>query len=198
LTSIDPLAFYRSGITKVTSLGGITTLPPSTYEHGIFSDCPSLTDVTLPNTLIQIGNGVFRNSTALTTINFPNSIVSIGNSAFLGDPITNELNLPNLATLSGSAFQDTKITKVVNLGRLATLEGSTFYGCTELVDVILPETLTSLSGTQHFMNCTKLESIKLLSTSVPSLSSSSFINGSTKCKVYVPVTLLAAYCKATN
>ena len=55
----------------VTSIGG-----------GAFSDCISLTGITIPDGVTSIGNYAFRDCTRLTSITIPDSVTSIGLGAF--------------------------------------------------------------------------------------------------------------------
>ena len=47
-----------------------------------FSNCSSLTSVTIPNSVTSIGYGAFYGCTYLTSITIPNSVTSIGRCAF--------------------------------------------------------------------------------------------------------------------
>ena len=47
-----------------------------------FSDCTSITTITIPNSVTSIGHFVFLNCSSLTSITIPNSITKIGWCAF--------------------------------------------------------------------------------------------------------------------
>lgn len=49
---------------------------------GAFSFCSGLTDINIPNSVINIGNFAFSNCERLTNINIPNSVTTIGREAF--------------------------------------------------------------------------------------------------------------------
>ena len=75
-------AFYNTDITEIASLGNITSLPGST-----FSNCKSLTKVTLPNTLTNLSSyayGAFEYCSALTEITIPQNVTDIASNAFIG------------------------------------------------------------------------------------------------------------------
>ncbi len=67
---------------------------PESVEHGstaysvtriapqAFFNCPGLTSVTIPNSVVSIGQIAFAGCTALTSVTIGNSVTSIGNSAF--------------------------------------------------------------------------------------------------------------------
>lgn len=77
LTSLGTAAFMGSGVVSVKNLGSITTLEGSEgypisggydYQRGVFKNCKSLKEVTLPSTLTSIKVGAFLGCTALTTV----------------------------------------------------------------------------------------------------------------------------------
>ena len=76
-------------ITGYTGSGGdvilpdtINGLPVTSIGASAFSECTSLTSVTIPNSITNIGFGAFGNCTSLTSVTIPNSVTSIGDAAF--------------------------------------------------------------------------------------------------------------------
>jgi len=62
-------------------------------------------EVTLPESITQIGDSAFANCSNLTTVNIPARVEHIGNSAFYGCSSLEELTLPaNLTTFGSSVF----------------------------------------------------------------------------------------------
>jgi hypothetical protein len=49
-----------------------------------FEGCCYLENITLPNTIVSIGEGVFGQCESLTEITIPNSVISIHEDAFWG------------------------------------------------------------------------------------------------------------------
>ena len=65
---VIPQKFIYDGITySVTSLG-----------EGCFSECTSLTSITIPNSVTSLGKNCFLYCTGLTSITIPNSVTSLG------------------------------------------------------------------------------------------------------------------------
>ena len=185
LRTISNVAFNYAGITSISSLGNITSIPGATSgNQGTFAQCTSLAravlpntltsigqqafygctalaDVSLPNGLTTIGTNSFRGCTSLITCDLPSSVTTIGNFAFYNDTaLSGEINLPNLTSLGNSAFYNCKsLSKVKSLGSITSIPGDNsngeFQNCTSLIEVVLPNTLTSI-GTRAFFLCNNL------------------------------------------
>ena len=78
VTSIGGGAFSEcTSLTSVTIGNSVTSI-----GGGAFSECTSLTSVTIGNSVTTIGDGAFRECSGLTSVTIPNSVESIGNEAF--------------------------------------------------------------------------------------------------------------------
>ena len=90
---------------SVTSIGGYA-----------FSDCTSLTSITIPSSVTSIVSGAFSNCTSLTSITIPNSVTSIGNYAFNGCSSLTSITIPSSVTSIGDyAFQDCPSLKYIKM-----------------------------------------------------------------------------------
>ena len=78
VTYIDDSAFQNC--TSLTSV----TIPNSVKEIGAFAflNCTSLTSVTIPESVKEIRDGAFYNCTSLTSVTIPSSVTEIQGSAF--------------------------------------------------------------------------------------------------------------------
>ncbi len=86
---------------------GITSI------EGICKNATSLTNVSLPEGLLEVGAYSFYNCKALTTINFPDSVEKIGYFAFIYCDGIKEIRLPeNLKVVEGQAFSSCGYLKV--------------------------------------------------------------------------------------
>ena len=74
----SPWEPYRSRIKTVVIENGVTSI-----GYASFTQCDTLTSITIPNTVTSIGAEVFWNC-PLTTITIPSSVLTIGNHAFVG------------------------------------------------------------------------------------------------------------------
>ena len=78
VTKIGSWAFSDcNSLTSVTIPNGVTSI-----EESAFSNCTSLIGITIPNSVTRIGGWVFYHCTSLKNINIPDSVISIGDVAF--------------------------------------------------------------------------------------------------------------------
>ena len=77
-------------ITGYSGSGGAVTIPGTTNDlvvtcisNWAFKYCPSLTGVTIPNSVINIGDFAFINCTNLTSVTIGKGVANIGDNVFL-------------------------------------------------------------------------------------------------------------------
>ena len=147
LASIGSRAFYACRIKKITSLGSITSLPDgdfnSTYNYiGVFAMNEQLKSVSLPDSIIKLGNGSFNRCTSLTQINIPEGVTSLGQACFYKCSALESIELPSTVTAIGpSAFQYcTGLTRVsIAAATPPSLGSSAFANCTALTGIYVPD-----------------------------------------------------------
>jgi hypothetical protein len=84
VTSIGDWAFYSTDVTNVTIPDSVTNI-----GDGVFFDCESLTNVTIGNSVIDIGNWTFAFCSSLTSVNFRGDVPSLGGAdVFYGNLAT--------------------------------------------------------------------------------------------------------------
>lgn len=163
--------FYRTNpvdkfneLRYFTAWGATINGNPSAWQYA-FENAYALEELTLPDTLYDIPTYFFNNCTALKHVGGLEHVSKVRTLSFVGTKLEGELNLPLLDTLQDGAFYGTKITKVVNLGSIPSVADSNtstsrgiFANCSELTDVILPNTVTFI-GNIAFYNSSKLSEI---------------------------------------
>lgn len=118
-------------------LSGVRGISPYAFQH-----CSSLTSVTIPDSVVCIGDGAFIGCDGLTSVEIPDSVLKLGREAFHG--------CDNL--------------KTVTIGRgIKLIDYQTFRYCSLLEDVHMSDAVTEI-GAEAFSECRRLESIELPSS----------------------------------
>lgn len=68
----------------------------------VFYLCSSMTEITIPNSVIKIGEKAFYACSALKNVTIPNSVTTIGDEAFYGCRSLDQFRIPNSVTEIGS------------------------------------------------------------------------------------------------
>ncbi len=89
---------------------GVTSL-----GNRVFSNCLSLSSVSIPNSVTNIGVETFYDCMSLISITIPSSVTSIGNRAFAGCNSLTSVIIDNSTppTIHSNTFQDIDITTLV-------------------------------------------------------------------------------------
>ena len=172
VTSIGDSAF--SDCTSLTSV----TIPDSVTSIGwyAFHYCTSLTDIIIPDSVTIIGGSAFDDCDSLTSISIPAGVTSIGRNAFwFCTSLTSVTILGSVTSIGVSAFSGcTSLTSVTILGGTTTIGDFMFTNCTSLTSIAIPDSVTSI-GDGAFSYCTSLTDI-IIPDSVTSIGNSAFEN----------------------
>jgi hypothetical protein len=156
---------YCSCITAVTEWGSTECIP-----YRAFYNCTSLALTELPSGITSIENRAFQGCSALALTELPSSITSIGNYAFYSCKNISIQAFPEgLLSIGDSAF-------FMDYPRPT----DKIYGLT----IILPSTLQNIGGgcfvtmeeTADGVRCGYLAGVKILATTPPALTVSSYEN----------------------
>ena len=132
VTGIEEFAFNGSGLTNITIPNTVTDI-----GRYAFNGCRNLTAVVLPENLERIDEGVFWDCINLKELKFPEKITYIGASAFRGDKNLSNIIIPD---------------NTIEIGDHA------FFGCISLSNVFVPEKVSKI-GSSAFSGCTDLTQI---------------------------------------
>lgn len=151
--------------------------------------------VEIPDGVTSIGQDAFLNIKNIVSVSFPSSITQIGYRAFEGCTGITNVDLSNTSITNGiSASFFRNCTELVSILLPQTLTQFGNYmlgGCTKLASIVIPSGVTTLA-TNAFNGCTALMSITCLATTPP-LASFSFSNVPADCAIYVPAGSVDAY-----
>jgi len=120
---------------KYVSLN-LTGSPLTTIPSGAFRNCKSLTSITIPIGVTEIGARAFA-STGITSITIPNSVTSIGSLAF---------------------FECEDLTSITFGSGVTTIGEQAFNGCYRLTSITIPASVTSIEY-GAFVYCDGLTSV---------------------------------------
>ena len=132
----------------------------NSYEYGnVFSGCPKLTEMEIPEGVKVIAPHSFANLTTLTSVTLPSSLTEIGNHAFAGATGLTEVTIPeNTQIIRNHAFADCTNLTQINLSEgLTTIYAYAFVNCTGITSIHLPDSITTM-GYKVFGGCSNLES----------------------------------------
>ena len=113
-----------------TSASGALTIPSTINGYPVttigvqaFYRCPSLTSVTIPDSVTTIGDHAFYYCSSLTSVTIPDSVTTIGDSAF---------------------GECTSLTSVTIGNNVTTIGDWAFFLCTTLTSVTIPDSVTTI------------------------------------------------------
>lgn len=184
-----------------------------TIGSDAFRDCPGITSIKFPSTLITIDGGAFRNCDGLTEVEFPSSVEAIhggsfadcdklskvslpkggvgcfvGSGSFSDNPSLTELFIPDGlrcdTVWTGSPFSGTPISSVSFESGITSIPGNIFGRCKSLESVTIPSTVVSI-GDSAFAHCTMLKEIKF-PHSVEKIGAGAFYNCDSLTEVVFP------------
>ena len=153
VTSIDAMAFHDCTSSSITIPNSIVSIGESAFE-----DCMSLTSIVIPNSVTSIGEEAFVSCTSLVSVSIGNGVTSIEGMVFEDCTALTTITIPNSVTSIGERAFDgcTGLTSITIPNSVTSIGRNAFSGCTGLTSVELP-----VAGEQLFRNCTSLASIVL-------------------------------------
>ncbi|MBR2549702.1 MAG: leucine-rich repeat domain-containing protein [Clostridiales bacterium] len=126
-----------------------------------FAGCSSISEITIPESVNEIGQQAFIDCTGITNITIPGSV------DFLFETFCGCTNLENVVISQG----------------VTAIYSCSFEDCTSLISITIPDSVTRIDW-RAFMNCTSLTSVKI-PESVSVISSDAFKNCSSLSSVVI-------------
>ena len=154
-------------------------------------------DVTIPNTVTDIGSYAFSGFSGLTNVTTPESVTTIDPFAFLGCSGLTSISIPNsVRSIGGYAFYNCKnlVGAMTIPDGVTRIEDFTFYNCSGLTSMTIPNTVTSI-GASVFRGCKGFTGIMTIPPSVTSIGTAAFYGCSNLKGVNIED--VAAWCNIT-
>lgn len=152
--SISSYAFIGcKNLTKVT-------IPHTVVEIGedAFGSCKSLTEITLPDSIEKMGYGVFGSS-GLKRIRLPEKLTTLPYGTFSGCADLESVDFPaGLTEIKDRAFEKSGLVRIELPDTVTTMGLDVFSKCPNLEFVKLPRNLEVIE-TGMFEKCAKLQSV---------------------------------------
>ena len=182
VTSIGNEAFSQCfSLTSITIPDSVTTIG----EYA-FYNCYNLTSITIPDNVTAIGTAAFKECTNLTSATIGNSVTTIGEWAFEWCFSLTSITIPDsVITIGKNAFYMCDNMTSVNIGDSVTEIGvCAFSDCYSLTSVTIGDSVTTI-GHYAFRNCESLTSVNI-PDSTTTIGPEAFCNCSSLTSVNIP------------
>lgn len=130
---------WSKTLTDVTLGEGCTSIGEMAFGY-----CSELKNLTLPETLTEIGKSAFWES-GITAVTLPASVEVMGEKAFYGCSSLVSLTIEyGVESIGEHAFQETGITSLSLPASVRTIGDAAFYHCNSLADITFSEGLETI------------------------------------------------------
>lgn len=177
----------EGGNSKITQV----ILPEGLVNIGscAFYDCRSLTSINIPDSVTSIEGSAFSHCVSLTSINIPDSITSIEYNVFDNCCSLTSITIPDsIISIKSQAFLNcVNLTSITIPNSVTSIESQTFWGCASLVDVTISDSVTSI-GKGAFSGCARLTTINI-PKSVTSIGEGAFSDCERLASINIPISV---------
>ena len=143
--------------------------PVVVIQNSGFTDCSSLTSISIPNSVKSIGINAFENCSNITEIVIPEGVTLVANNTFLGCVKLASVTLPT---------------------SLESIGANAFSGCTSMTTIVLQKNIEEI-GANAFANCSRLDIVEVFGDTPATLKTGVFPDSVSK--IYVKPSLVATY-----
>ena len=119
-------------------------------DNYAFSNCKNITEITIPDSVMEIGEFAFLGCTSLLKVVLSKNMTAIEAQTFSGCSSLESIIIPEGVTKIGTRSKSEDF----------MCDGAAFYGCTSLKEIIIPDSVTEIWW-RAFSGCTSLSKVKL-------------------------------------
>ena len=163
LESVKEDGYIYGCFSKCSSLISIS-IPSSVISIGerCFECCRSLIDISIPDSVSSIGEWCFSDCRSLRSISIPGSVISIGNCCFVMCTTLKEMSIPDsVRSIGYYCFYDCRSLTSINIpSSVNSIGSSCFSGCSSITSINIPSSVNSI-GERCFDNCSSMRSITI-------------------------------------
>lgn len=172
-----------------------STIPETDFDGSIisaniFTGFKSLKIVILPQNTKRIAHHAFANCSLLTNIKIPDGLLDIGDNAFENCISLKEINILSLKSLGDSSFEGCSQLLNIDLPEgLLSIEKNVFEKCNHITNISIPSTVKVIGNL--FGRANGIKEIHCKGSVPPTLKSK--IDSDKRYKIFVPVGSSTAY-----
>lgn len=180
-------------LTQITISNSVISIGEHAFKH-----CDSLTQIMIPSSVEYIGRGAFCDCRALERITIPSSVASIGDWAFDLCRSLREITIPSSVTSIGDrAFNLCRsLTQITIQSGVTSIGVCAFSGCCSLPQITIPSSVTSIKDGAFYM-CSSLREITIPS-SVTSIGECAFGDCRSLTQINIPASLFQSIGRDPN
>jgi len=172
----DEINGYQGAFTNCDELEEVTVPEGVTALTSAFSGCTNLKTVSLPDTLVTIGNNEFKDCENLTGVTIPDNVTSIGNNAFQNCSYLKNVNFgEHIETIGDYAFEKCwQLRKVELKDNVKTIGNYAFNACPSITGITIGSACESI-GSSVFCGSSSAQYVKMNGANVPTIGYNLFI-----------------------